>query len=113
MRTLLCLLALALPVAALAEPLGEPLAAPRERAPVRPLLDERFTEAVQQQAAESAARQTEFDRRITERSVRAARSICSGCGTFRGPAGSVTPPGVRREQAEIGLPRDPAQAPLD
>ncbi|GAB6842599.1 hypothetical protein HNR00_004679 [Methylorubrum rhodinum] len=114
MRTLLCLVVLALPSAAAAEP--QPV--PRERAPVRPLLDERFTEAAQRQAEESAARQNEFDRRIAERSARAARSICSGCGSAgTGSAGRVTPPGTRRanarESAEVGLPHDPAQAPLD
>lgn len=114
MRTLLCLLALALPGAVAAEP----RAASQERAPVRPLLDERFTEAARRQAEDSAAQQTAFDRRIAERSARAARSICSGCGgAGTGSAGRVTPPGLRREgareSAEAGLPRDPAQAPLD
>lgn len=109
MRTLLCLLALALPGAASAEP-QVPL---RERPSVRPLLDEHFTDAVRKQAEESAARQGEFDRRISERSARAARSICSGCGGSGGPVGRVTPPGARRESAEASLPRDPAQAPLD
>lgn len=112
MRTLLCLLALTLPGAVAAEP----RAASQERPPVRPLLDERFTEAAQRQAQDSAARQAEFDRRIAERGARAARSICSGCGGGTGPASRVTPPGIRREggeSAEAGLPRDPAQAPLD
>ncbi len=110
MRPLLCLLALMLPGAALAEP----QAVPRERAATRPLLDERFTEAAQKQAEESAARQGAFDRRIAERGARAARSICNGCGGVDGaPVGRVTPPGMRRERAEAGLPLDPAQAPLD
>ncbi len=114
MRPLLCLLALMLPAVAFAEPRAEPQTVPRERAPARPLLDERFTEAAQRQAEESAARQSAFDRLIAERGARAARSICIGCGGSAGsPVQRVTPPGMRRESAEAGLPRDPAQAPLD
>lgn len=115
MRARPALLALALAVLALAFPVATSAAPPErgEAPPVRAQPDERFSAAAQREAEESAARQAEFNRRISERSNRAARSICTGCGAGAGSGGSVTPPGMRRARPEAPLPRDPAQAPLD
>jgi hypothetical protein len=66
-------------------------------------------------AEESMARQAEFDRRIAERSNRAARSICSGCaaGGDAGRRGATVTPGLRNPgQVEV-RPADPSRAPLD
>lgn len=118
MRARFALLAFALtvPVAASAEPparaeLPPPRAEPP--GPIRALPDDRFSAAAQRESEESAARQAEFNRRISERSNRAARSICNGCGPGSGSGRTVTPPGTRRERPEAPLPFDPAQAPLD
>ncbi|BAU91936.1 hypothetical protein MPPM_3331 [Methylorubrum populi] len=66
-------------------------------------------------AEESMARQAEFDRRIAERSNRAARSICSGCGAGGdpGPRGATVTPGLRNPGRIEVRPADPSQAPLD
>lgn len=109
MRVLLCLLILSVSGAASAEP----QAALRHPAPVRPLLDAHFTAQAQREAEASAARQNRFDRHIAERSARAARSICDGCGPAGRSVGTVTPPGVRLDTVEAGSPPDPAEAPLD
>lgn len=63
---------------------------------------------------ESLARQVEFDRRIAERSNRAARSICAGCGAGIGAQGGpgVTP-SVRNPRRDDTAPADPAEAPAD
>ena len=61
------------------------------------------------------ARQAEFDRRIAERSNRAARSICAGCGAGSGPAprDAAVTPGLRNPGRNEVRPADPSQAPLD
>lgn len=66
-------------------------------------------------AEESMARQAEFDRRIAERSNRAARSICSGCGAGgeSGSRGAAVTPGLRNPGRIELRPADPSRAPLD
>ncbi|MGX5774723.1 hypothetical protein [Methylorubrum zatmanii] len=67
----------------------------------------------QPDAAESAARQAEFDRQIAERSNRAARSICAGCNAGTGARGTSVTPALRNPGRDEPRPADPAAAPLD
>lgn len=60
-------------------------------------------------AEEAPARQVTFDRRIAERSNRAARSI----GTGPGPRGATVTPGLRNPRRDEARPADPSAAPLD
>ena len=96
----LALLALALPGLAFAEPWAQP-----EGGADRPNL--------QRESDESAARQADFDRRIAERSNRAARSICAGCGSASGGRGAGVTPSLRNPGRDEPRPTDPAKAPLD
>lgn len=64
-------------------------------------------------ATEAAARQAEFDRRIAERSNRAARSICAGCGSNSSGQGRTVTPALRNPGRDEPRPADPAAAPTD
>lgn len=108
MRTAsLALLALALSGPALAEPRARP-----ETGADRPNLG-RGAPHLQRESDESAARQADFDRRIAERSNRAARSICAGCGSGSGGRGAGVTPGLRNPGRDEPRPANPAEAPLD
>lgn len=100
----------AVPLALL--PLATPaLAGPPERAePGRPLPSAEPSILTLPGAEEAPARQVAFDRRIAERSNRAARSICSGCGTGPGPRGATVAPGLRRHQRDEARPAGPFAA---
>ncbi|MBB2961021.1 hypothetical protein [Methylobacterium sp. R2-1] len=102
----LALLALVTP--ALADP-------PERTAPVGAVPSAEPSVLSQRSAEESIARQAEFDRRIADRSNRAARSICSGCGAGAeaAPRGATVTPGLRNPGRNEVKPSDPSQAPLD
>ncbi|GJE69874.1 hypothetical protein [Methylorubrum podarium] len=92
------------------------LAGPAERAaPAGAAPPTEASILLQRRAEESMARQAEFDRRIAERSSRAARSICSGCRPDGGlgPPGVAVTPGLRNPGRDELRPADPSLAPLD
>ena len=90
------------------------LAGPPERTdPAQPSQATEASILSQRSAEESLARQAAFDRQIAERSHRAARSICSGCGAGSGPRGAAVTPGLRNPGHDEARPADPAAAPLD
>lgn len=90
------------------------LAGPLESdGPARPSQAMDASILTQRSAEESMARQAAFDQRIAARSHRAARSICSGCGTGSGPRGAAVTPGLRNPGLDEARPADPAAAPLD
>jgi len=103
----LALLALALPGLAFAEPRAQP-----EGSADRPNLG-RGAPHLQRESDESAARQADFDRRIADRSNRAARSICAGCGSASGGRGAGVTPSLRNPGRDEPRPANPAEAPLD
>lgn len=102
---LLALLALATPA----------LAGPAERAAPATAPSAETSILTHRSAEDSMARQAEFDRRIAERSNRAARSICSGCaaGAEASRRGATVTPGLRNPGQSEVRPADPSQAPLD
>ena len=102
----LALLALALPGLAFAEPRAQPEGVDRQNLG-------RGAPHLQRESDESAARQADFDRRIAERSNRAARSICAGCGSGSGGRGAGVTPGLRNPGRDEPRPANPAEAPLD
>lgn len=90
------------------------LAGPLESdGPTRPSQATDSAILTQRSAEESMARQAAFDQRIAERSNRAARSICSGCGAGSGARGTAVTPGLRNPGLDEARPADPAAAPLD
>ncbi|PXW66701.1 hypothetical protein [Methylobacterium sp. B4] len=103
----LALLALALPDPAFAEPRPQP-----EGGADRPNLG-RGAPHLQRESDDSAARQADFDRRIAQRSNRAARSICAGCGAGSGGRGAGVTPSLRSPGRDEPRPGNPAEAPLD
>lgn len=108
----LALLALALPSLASADPaFAEPRAQP-ERGADRPNLG-RGAPHLQRESDDSAARQPDFDRRIAQRSNRAARSICAGCGAGSGGRGAGVTRSPRSPGRDEPRPANPAEAPLD
>ncbi len=100
---------------ALLDPAAPALAGPAEKVePQRPMPPPESRAILSpRDTGESLERQAAFDRQVAQRSQRAARSICTGCGAGTGARGSAVTPGLRNPIRDEAGPADPAEAPRD